>query len=272
MDLAGIWQKGRRLPFVGEGSGNGGGDLTTNLRRVGQVGPGVRSGPLSREEWGRVRSSTSGSEIWERRCVWPSKERKTRKTPEEDRRISEQARRTPIINAVQIVGQLQLHVSRKTVYKRLHEAGVHHRIPAEKEKLTERHRNGLLVFAQQHVNMDLDYWGRVIFPDEKTFSNTTHGRPHCWRRNGTRYNRENIYEVARSGHVTCNMWGWVHLYGVGELIPIDGRLTAEKYIEILEEVIVPTVRAMNGLFSCRLCQKLSHIQHVHNLSNESVTI
>ena len=177
-------------------------------------------------------------------CDHPRSGRPRKTTLEEDQRISEQARQTPITNAVQIREQIQLQVSRKTVCNRLHEAGVHHRIPAEKENLTERHRNRRLVFAQQYVNMDLDYWGRVIFSDEKSFSSTTHGRPHCWRRNGTRYNRENIYEVARSGHVTCSVWGWVHLYGVGELTAIDGRLTAEKYIEILEEVMVPTVRAM----------------------------
>ena len=33
-------------------------------------------------------------------------------------------------------------------------------------------------------------------------------------------------------------------YGPGELIEIDGRLTGPKYIRILEEVLIPTVRAM----------------------------
>ena len=34
------------------------------------------------------------------------------------------------------------------------------------------------------------------------------------------------------------MW----LYGVGELAPIEDQLTAEKYLEILEEVMFPSVR------------------------------
>lgn len=66
----------------------------------------------------------------------------------------------------------------------------------------------------------------------------------CWRRDNTRYDRQNIYQEGRSGHVTCNVWGWVHLHGVGELTEIRGRFTAEQYIEILEEVMVPSVRAI----------------------------
>ena len=49
--------------------------------------------------------------------------------------------------------------------------------------------------------------------------------------------------MARSGHVTVNLWGWIFLHGVGELTDIEGRLNAEKYIEILEEVMLPSVRA-----------------------------
>lgn len=33
------------------------------------------------------------------------------------------------------------------------------------------------------------------------------------------------------------------MHGVGELANIEGRLTADKYIEILEEVMLPSVRA-----------------------------
>lgn len=49
--------------------------------------------------------------------------------------------------------------------------------------------------------------------------------------------------MARSGHVTCNLWGWIHLYGIGELAEIEGRFTADQYLEILEEVMLPTVHA-----------------------------
>ncbi|KAK4307347.1 hypothetical protein Pmani_018177 [Petrolisthes manimaculis] len=123
------------------------------------------------------------------------------------------------------------------------EMGFRHRTPAIKSKLTERHRELRLQFAQRYVHQDLNFWGRVIFSDEKTFSSTSHGKLHCWRRDNTRYDEENVYQVARSGRVTCNVWGWIFLHGVGEVTEIEGRFTSDTYLEILEEVMLPSVRS-----------------------------
>ena len=167
-----------------------------------------------------------------------------RKTTEaEDERIMEFVNTHPFTNAVDTTAQLNLDVSAQTVRRRWHGAGVHHRIPAEKDVLEARHIEGRLRFAQQYVGKDMSFWGRVVWTDEKTFSSSDHGQLHCWRPNNSRYDPKHIYEVARSGHVTVNMWGWINLNCVGELTEINGRFTAEQYIEILEEVMLPTVRA-----------------------------
>lgn len=107
-------------------------------------------------------------------------------TAEQDRRIVEAAENSPMKNAVALREELQLDVSAETVRRRLHAEGIHHRTPATKQLLTARHREGRLRFAEAHVQEDLDYWARVIFTDEKTFSSTSHGKLHCWRKNNTR--------------------------------------------------------------------------------------
>lgn len=168
-----------------------------------------------------------------------------KKTSElEDQRILAAVAGNPKTTAVEVRDQLHLDISPATVRRRLHKADIHHRTPAKKGKITEEHRLSRLEFAERYRDEDLQFWGRVIFSDEKCWSSSTHGRQHCWRPNGTRYDLPHIYEVARSGHITCNTWGWIHLYGAGELVDIEGRFTAEKYIEILEEVMLPTVRVM----------------------------
>ena len=179
----------------------------------------------------------SGNLLDRPRCGAPKKT-----TPDEDQLIANEVRNNPLTNASALQETLHLDISTDTIRRRLHAAGIHHHPPATKPKLQERHREARLQFALQHVEDDLAYWGRVIFSDEKTFASTTHGKLHCWRPDGTRYARKNIYEVARSGHVTANVWGWIHLYGVGELAEIHGRFNSEQYIEILEEVMLPTVR------------------------------
>lgn len=152
--------------------------------------------------------------------------------------------RNPFTNAVSVREQLRLDVSNRTIRRRLHESGVHHRVPAVKGRLQERHVRERLAFARNYVTRDINSWARTIFSDEKTFSSTNHGTLHCWRPNNTRYHRQNIYTLQRSGRTTVNMWGWVNLNCLGELTEIEGRFNSEVYLEILEEVMMPTVRAM----------------------------
>ncbi|KAK3885555.1 hypothetical protein Pcinc_008351 [Petrolisthes cinctipes] len=161
----------------------------------------------------------------------------------QDRMLRNAAEASPFSTSVALTQESGLPISARTVRRRLHEQGIHHRTPAVKEKLTERHRKIRLQFASDHVAYDMDILGRVVFSDEKTFSSTTHGLMHCWRENNTRYDRRHIYENAKSGHVTCNVWGWISLHGVGELTEINERFTADQYIEILEEVMLPSVRS-----------------------------
>ena len=115
-------------------------------------------------------------------------------------------------------------------------------VPAVKEALNQGHKDTRLGFALEHLTRSEEDWKHVIFSDEKMFD-TTESRPrHCWRPRNTRYDPNNVAQVQRSGR-SVSMWGWIWGYGA-ELAMTDGHLTGEKYIEILEEVLLPTVRAM----------------------------
>ena len=63
-----------------------------------------------------------------------------------------------------------------------------------------------------------------------------------------RYDTHNIYEEARSGHVTCNVWGWISMHGMGDVTRIQGRFTAATYIDILENFFLPSLHAKNFPF------------------------
>ncbi|KAK4316369.1 hypothetical protein Pmani_012498 [Petrolisthes manimaculis] len=107
----------------------------------------------------------------------PGRARKT--TAEEDRRTRDYFETHPFSNAIAAREYLRLDLSAETIRKRMKEMGFRHRTPAIKPKLTERHQELRLQFAQQYVHQELNFWGRVIFSDEKTFSSTSHGKLHC---------------------------------------------------------------------------------------------
>ncbi|CAF3669016.1 unnamed protein product [Rotaria socialis] len=165
-------------------------------------------------------------------------------TQHQDEEIFESAIETPLTTAVAITSNLQLRCSVDTVRNRLSTAGINHHIPATKSSLTQTHKDTRLGFALQYLSEDIDFWRKVIFTDEKTFSTDDHGQLHCWRTDGTRFKEQNVAKSRRSGRITAGMWGWMCGYGVGELCEINGRFTSDQYIEVLEEVMIPTVRAI----------------------------
>ncbi|KAG7154725.1 Transposable element Tc3 transposase-like 2 [Homarus americanus] len=93
-------------------------------------------------------------------------------TRDEDAAIITAIKSNPFSNAVAIREALHLEVCAQTVRSRLYEAGIQHRVPAIKERLTDQHRTGRLQFAQQYVGEDLEFWSREVFTDEKTFAST----------------------------------------------------------------------------------------------------
>lgn len=61
----------------------------------------------------------------------------------------------------------------------------------------------------------------------------------------SRYEQENVIATKRSGRITAGLFGWMCAAGVGELTDVgEGRFTSDKYVEILDEVLLPSVQAL----------------------------
>lgn len=160
--------------------------------------------------------------------------------------LKQLARQTPLTTAVAAIKREHgLQVDAQTIRNRLHEAKIFHHIPAKKPLMTEKHKEERLGFALQYYSVADDFWKKVIFCDEKTFSTDEHSSLlHCWRPVNTRYEAENIQPIRRSGRITAALWGWMADSGPGELIKVNERLNSHQYTEILEEVLTPSVRSL----------------------------
>jgi hypothetical protein len=67
------------------------------------------------------------------------------------------------------LGRYQFQISANTVRRRLAEHDLRPRIPARGPHLTAAHRRVRLLFAQNHVDWELDQWRLVMFSDESRF-------------------------------------------------------------------------------------------------------
>lgn len=142
----------------------------------------------------------------------------------------------PFTNAA-IVGR-QFGVNKNTVRKVWSDIGIRHHVAAKKPFLTPAQKEQRLGFALEHLNTD---WSRIIFSDEKTFQTDRHQKTHLYRPKNCRYDEKYLQPNRRSGRVSAGIWGWISESGPGEMCMIDGRLNSEKYVDILEGVLIPTL-------------------------------
>ncbi len=89
------------------------------------------------------------------------------------------------------------------------------------------------------------------------------GRKFVYHTDGTRFQPGHTLTLKRSGRRTVIVWGWFSSEGAGALHRVTGCLTGEKYIDVLEESLLPTayVRFGHGIDRpIRVVQDLSPIQ------------
>lgn len=166
----------------------------------------------------------------------------TRKLNQEDiNNIHELLETTQFITASAIRENLQLNCSSQTIRNYLHATGIHCRRPARKPDFKETHAANRLQFAQHHLHFD---WSRVIFLDEKVFKTEENAKKIVWRLNGTRYDRHYIEPKRHSGRITAAYWGWMSADGPGEICRVSPRMNAEEYVDVLENILLPSVRLL----------------------------
>jgi len=165
--------------------------------------------------------------------------RKQALTPGQRQALLDDINDRPFTAATELRVEHQLGCTARTVRNHLHRGGVHSRRPARKVDLEARHAEERLRFARAHLEED---WEFVIFSDEKVFQSSQDTRRPLWRRNNTRYAVKNVQPVRRSGRLSIAYWGWICSAGPGELVEVPVRMNAAEYLDVLENVMLPTVR------------------------------
>ena len=151
------------------------------------------------------------------------------------------------------VGGLALHVSHSTIKRSLRRSGMISMRPRKAPMLTVANKLRRRQWCRDHANLTMESWRRIIFTDETAIA-INDARP--------LYVRKRQNEVVSDRHTITHRpfvkrvmtWSCVSYYGIGELVPIDGTMTAQKYIHTLESHLIPQ---MNHWFPSGMC----YMQH-----------
>lgn len=152
----------------------------------------------------------------------------------------------PFLTVPELKRCLNLNASAGTIKRRLQMAGIRCRVTGQKPRFLRHHRDSRLAFAQEHRSWGREQWAKVIFSGEASFCSRWDGQRRTWRPAYCRYDPEYIKQVESSGRCILNVWSCVSHLGLGPLHRIDGLLTAQQYVEILGDVMMPF--ALDGPF------------------------
>ena len=95
-------------------------------------------------------------------------------------------------------------------------------------------------WAQEHLNWSLNEWRKVLWSDESPFVLRFNSKKkRVWRVHNERYNPECTVGTVKHDK-KINVWGAFNASGVGMLHRIEGTLVKEGYLNILENVMLPS--------------------------------
>ena len=179
----------------------------------------------------------------------PGRKRKT--TKREDRIIVRKSKSNRYKTAPEIKADMQIEhgvsISTSTTQRRLREAGLNGRKPRKKPSLTARHMKARLEFARAHKDWTAEQWSQVIFSCEsRILLHRSDGRVYVRRMAEEDFKEDCIKLTVKHGGGGTMVWGRVNRRGVGFLAKVDGRLTGEVYIDLLQNALILITHVLSG--------------------------
>jgi hypothetical protein len=140
--------------------------------------------------------------------------------------------------------------SKQVIRDRLHFVGLHGRRKTKKPRRLNRHKVDRLAFAREHLRWNRRQWGKVLFTDEcRVCLKWVDGRVRVWRARGEELEDSCVEEEEAYGGGSLMIWGGISLEGKTDLVVIRGGLTAQHYIDILRDEVVPYAAAVGPGFA-----------------------
>ena len=156
-------------------------------------------------------------------------------------------------SAEMIRSSLQLPISNRTVCRELKKVNFQSSIMKKKDLLTAAHKRKRVKFARDHAHFG-DRWNTVVFTDEKKFNLVGNdGYYRVW----VEGDEEVVLERDSNVKLSVMVWGAIAYGNKLQLVCVDHRMNAEKYIEMLDDYVIHVIQAEMGEDAIFLCHFLN---------------
>ena len=165
--------------------------------------------------------------------------REAKKEPEED---EDCPRASDLAEKLQNRG---IHVSARTVRRRLREVGLKKRVKTRKPFVSRVNRRKRVKWARAHLNWTIEDWKKVLFTDESPYVLRCQLRQYVWRTVNEKYHAR-CFQGTVKHQKKINVWGGFSWSGVGHIHRIIGNMDRFMYRQILIHHMRPSGRQLIG--------------------------
>lgn len=159
----------------------------------------------------------------------------------QDEALLNHLRENPFQTARDAVSVTNFPASWSTASRRITKSELKNSASAKKTVLTEEHKQSRILFCLNYVYRPQNFWDNVVFSDEKLFQSGHDGRIRVYRPAKSRYDERYVSSRNRSGRFSINVWAWVCVHCSGIAWRIGGRFNGQAYLDILENIMHPSV-------------------------------
>jgi transposase len=153
-------------------------------------------------------------------------------TADTDERIEDFADEKVTTTPKEIVRELELPISARTVRRRLDDVGLYGRVQQEEHAYTDENIRRRIAFAEGYSRWTEDDWSRVMFSDECNFYLGQHGHQYVQRPVGAALDPKYTRKTEQlEGKVS--LWGCICADGLGHAELYVDSLNARRYQSIL---------------------------------------
>lgn len=140
---------------------------------------------------------------------------------------------------------LTISTSTSTIRRTLHENGFFGRAGLRKPLVSEKNRQKRLKWCTERKDWN-EEWKLVIWSDESRYLIFQNDHQHhVWRRPHEKYDVDCLIPTVK-GSRGVMVWGCFTQNMLGPLIEVEGKITGQKYLEILQETLPPFLESMSA--------------------------
>ena len=174
--------------------------------------------------------------------------RKRKTSPVTDRNIVIQAKRNRFITAEEIKVALppDISICTNTIRARIKESGEFNSYWASRKPfISIANKRKRLAWARDHINWTAEQWKSVMWTDESPYVLRFNGKTRVWRMHNERYSTTCCKGTLKHDDKIM-VWGAFAAHGVGMLHRIMGIMDRFVYLDLCENVMLPSADMLFG--------------------------